>query len=56
MHKDGIVDIRDITIVALAFGSKPGDENWNIIADLNNDEVIDIRDITIVALEFGKTA
>jgi len=39
----------------VAFGSKPGDENWNIIADLVKDEVIDIRDVTIVALEFGKT-
>jgi len=55
LNKDGRVDIRDMTIVAMAFGSEPGDENWNIIADLNDDEVIDIRDITIVALEFGKT-
>jgi len=51
---DGKVDIRDVTVVAMAFGSKPGDENWNEVADLNGDEVIDIRDITIVALEFGK--
>jgi len=56
LNNDGIVNIRDITIVALAFGSKPGDNNWNLTADLNSDEVIDIRDITIVALEFGKTA
>jgi len=55
LNQDGIVDIRDITIVAMAFGCEPEDENWNIIADLNEDEVIDIRDITIVALEFGKT-
>jgi len=49
------VDIRDITIVAMAFGSNIGDENWNLIADLNDDEVIDIRDITMVALDFGKS-
>jgi len=56
LNGDRKVDIRDVTKVALAFGSKPGDNNWNPIADLNNDEVIDIRDITVVALEFGKTA
>ena len=56
LNGDGVVDLRDITFVALAFGSKPGDENWNEVADLNDDEVIDIRDITIVAIEFGKTA
>jgi len=55
MHGDGTIDIRDITIVAMAFGPTLGDDNWNQIADLNEDEVIDIRDITIVALEFGKT-
>jgi len=56
LNGDGTIDIRDITIVAMAFGSNIGDESWNIIADLNEDEVIDIRDITVVALEFGKTA
>ena len=55
INGDGKVDIRDITVVAMAFGSEPGDENWNQVADLNNDEIIDIRDITIVAMEFGKT-
>jgi len=55
LTSDGTVDIRDITIVAMAFGSNIGDENWNIITDLNDGEVIDIRDITTVAMEFGKT-
>jgi len=54
INGDERVDIRDITIVAMAFGSKLGDERWNQIADLNIDDVIDIRDITLTAINFGK--
>jgi hypothetical protein len=49
------VNILDIAIVAMAFGSTPEDPNWNTIADLNNDQVINILDISAVAFEFGKT-
>ncbi len=52
---DGIIDIFDITIVALAFGSKPGDINWNPVADINSDNLVDIFDIVVVALHFGET-
>ena len=55
VNHDSRIDVRDITIVTMAFGSKPREENWNKIADLNYDRIVDIRDITIVALEFGKT-
>ena len=53
---NGKVNIIDITIVAKAFGSKPGDSNWNPIADLNNDSKVNILDITLVAKDFGKTS
>jgi len=52
---DGTVDIRDITVVAMAFGAEPGDPNWTDNADLDNNNIINIRDITTVALEFGKS-
>lgn len=55
----GVVDVMDVLIVALAFGSKPSDENWNPIADLypqgSGDEEIDSMDILQVALHFGQT-
>ena len=51
----GIVDIFDITTVALAFSSTPLDPHWNANADINNDLIIDIFDITTVALNFGAT-
>jgi hypothetical protein len=49
LNKDGTVDVLDLSIVARAFGSKPGDTNWNQAADLNNDWIINIADLTIVA-------
>ena len=55
IHADGVVDIFDITTVALAFNSIPGDLNWNPIADINNDGIVDIFDIVVVALHFGET-
>ena len=50
-----IVDIFDITTVALSFNSEPGDLNWNPIADINSDNLVDIFDIVVVALHFGET-
>lgn len=54
INKDGKVDIRDVAIVAKAFGSYPGFPNWNPVADLNGDGKVDIRDVSIVAKQFGK--
>ena len=54
LNRDSKVDIRDIVIVASAFGSFPDHPRWNPEADINQDEIIDIRDIAIVASNFGK--
>jgi len=37
INGDRIIDVMDILVVGLAFGSKPGDPNWNPIADLSED-------------------
>jgi len=50
---DGQVNMRDIAIVARAFGSSPGSSNWNPNADLNNDGKVDMKDIALVARHFG---
>jgi hypothetical protein len=51
-----IVDIVDIVIVALAFGSKPGDDKWDSRADIALEfGLVDIVDIVTVALRFGAT-
>jgi PKD repeat protein len=56
LNGDGKVDMRDIAIVARAFGSSPGDPYWNPIADLNGDGKIDMKDIAIVAKNYGLSA
>jgi len=55
LNSDGLIDIVDIVIVALAFGSRPGDPNWNPYADLNEDGLVDIVDLVMIALHFGET-
>jgi hypothetical protein len=55
LNQDGKVDILDIFTVAMAFGSKPGDQSWNAVADLDMNGVIDILDIFAVARDYGKT-
>jgi endoglucanase len=55
LNMDGRVNIQDITMVAVAFGSRPEDPNWNFLADLDNNQAINIIDIARVAMDFGIT-
>jgi outer membrane protein assembly factor BamB len=49
------VDIVDIVIIALAFGSRPGDGNWDPRADVAAEYgLIDIVDIVTAAIHFGE--
>jgi hypothetical protein len=54
INQDRTVDISDAILAALAFGSYPGDPNWNSQADLNHDNEVDIFDIIMLADNFGK--
>ncbi len=49
------VDIRDVGIAALAFGSYPEHQRWNLLADMNQDDKVNIRDLALVAKNFGKS-
>jgi len=55
VNGDCIVDLYDLTAVALAFSASPGDPNWNPETDLNGDGTIDIFDIVIVVVNYGRT-
>jgi PKD repeat protein len=59
INGDGNVDIFDVLIAALAFGSSPGCLNWNPDANLTymmvHDEIIDIYDFMILGKQFGKS-
>lgn len=61
LHLDGDVDddckvdIGDLSVVGVDFGSAPAMPRWNPRADLNNDGRIDILDIAIVGGNFGRS-
>jgi hypothetical protein len=55
VNVDGKVDIIDLSIAALAFGSYPGHPRWDPQADINNDNYIDITDIALTARNLGTT-
>jgi thermitase len=55
-NNDGKVDVRDILMVAKAFGETPDRSRWNKDFDLNSDNRINVIDILIVAQNYGKRA
>jgi len=55
VNYDGTVNILDAIRLAGAFGSEPGQPNWNSAADINNDDNINILDAIILAGHFGET-
>jgi hypothetical protein len=55
LNGDRKVDMRDLAIVAKAFGSSPGNSRWNPIADVFGDGKVDMTDVAFVAKNFGRT-
>jgi hypothetical protein len=55
LNSDGIVNIFDLRIVAKAYGSEPGEPNWDSRADLNRDSKINIYDLVLVSKNYGRT-
>jgi len=60
INGDGEIDMRDVAIVARAFGSQPGDENWDPRADITGSEhlvpdgEVDMRDVALVSRHYGE--
>lgn len=54
LNYDGLVDLDDVIMAALAFGSYPGHPRWRMEAELTGDSLIDIDDIILIALDFGE--
>jgi hypothetical protein len=53
LNGDGVIDMKDIRRVAVAFASYPGYPRWDPEADLNGDGVVDMKDTRFVAKNFG---
>jgi hypothetical protein len=54
VNGDGIVDLKDVALVASAFGSTPNSPNWNPAADLNGDGTVNMEDMALIARYFGR--
>lgn len=53
INGDRKVDMRDVAIVARAFGTSPGNARWDPRADISNDLKVDMKDIAVIAKNFG---
>ena len=51
VNQDGVVDLKDLTLVADKYGVKKADSNYDAKYDVNSDGVINIVDIVKVALK-----
>jgi hypothetical protein len=50
INGDGEINLPDIVLAAMAFGSSPEHPRWDPVADLNKDGVVDIRDLVAIAV------
>jgi hypothetical protein len=50
---DNEIAIGDYAQLSTAFGSEPGDPNWNAMADINGDDGVDIGDFAVLSANFG---
>jgi parallel beta-helix repeat protein len=56
LNGDGKVSLPDLVILALAYGSIPGDIKWNPVADIDGNGVVGLTDLVILAKNYGKAA
>ncbi len=55
VNQDRVVNILDVALVAIAYGSTPTDARWNPAADFDYNNVIDILDVAQIAFYYGAT-
>jgi hypothetical protein len=53
INGDATVNYQDAILAGMAFGTKPGDTNWNPKADLNRDNFVNYLDVIILGGNFG---
>ena len=54
LNFDGKVSLTDLVTLANAYGSKPGDKNWNPNADIDGNGVVGLSDLVILAQHYGQ--
>jgi hypothetical protein len=53
VNNDGVVNSLDLVCVKEAYGSKPGDANWNASADVNRSLIINASDLHKLGKDYG---
>ncbi len=56
VNHDGIVDMKDINMIANVYGTKKGDSEYVSSLDLDQDGAIKLSDMLIAAQQFGQKA
>lgn len=51
---DFAVKLADLVLLAKAYGSKPGDSNWNPNADIDGNFVVGLSDLVKLAIHYGQ--
>jgi len=55
LNRDGVVNLEDLTIMAYAYHSRPGDPNWNPVAAIAPPyDVIGLTDVVMLAAHYGQ--
>lgn len=54
VNGDGLINVVDLTIVSLAYGTFEGEPGYNLEADLNSDGIVDMKDMVVVARNLCK--
>jgi len=55
VNEDGVVDIADLSLVGIGYGSFEGEPQYNPDVDINCDGIVDIVDISFVCINYGAT-
>jgi hypothetical protein len=55
INGDGTVNASDLSAFSEAYGSKPGDPNWNLYGDFNGDKKVDAYDLFVLGKNYGKS-
>jgi len=54
INGDFKVDLQDFVLLALAYGSHPGDAKWNPNADIDDNGIVDPSDVSVLAQHYGR--
>jgi parallel beta-helix repeat protein len=54
VNGDGKVNLEDLVTLAMAYGSKVGDTNWNSNADIDGNGIVGLSDLVILAQHYGQ--